>query len=148
MQERSLGMELVGTANIIKRKTFESIRSDDVIDGPTKNQHWFMVYIWHREGQDVYQKDLETNFKLRRSTVTEILNNMERKGLIVREVSTTDKRVKKIRLTQKSIDICVAEDNKINAINAKLERGITDQEREMFFAVLAKMQRNMQEGGK
>ena len=142
MQEKSLGMELVGTANMIKRKTFESVRSD-IEDGPTKNQHWFMVYIWHSSDQEVYQKELENNFRLRRSTVTEILNNMERKGLIIREVSESDKRVNKIRLTQRAIDLCVDEDKKIKEINALLERGITNKEREVFFAVLDKMQRNM-----
>ena len=146
MQKKSLGMELVGTANMIKRKTFESVRSD-IEDGPTKNQHWFMVYIWHSSDQEVYQKDLENNFRLRRSTVTEILNNMEKKDLIIREVSKSDKRVNKIRLTQRAIDLCVDEDKKIKEINALLERGITDKEREVFFAVLEKMQRNMQEGG-
>lgn len=53
-----------------------------------------------RDGEDVYQRDIETFFKLRRSTVSSLLNTLERKGLLRREPVPHDARLKKLVLTE------------------------------------------------
>ena len=54
------------------------------------------------EAHSVYQKDLEREFGLRPSTVTEMLNALEQKKLIQRVSDEWDGRYKKIVFTEKA----------------------------------------------
>ena len=56
-------------------------------------------------GRDVFQKDIEAEFKIRRSSVSSVLDNMEKNGFIIRQSVENDARLKKIVLTEKAQDI-------------------------------------------
>lgn len=51
----------------------------------------------------IYQKDIEHEFNIRKSTATNILRLMEQKNLISKVVNSQDTRFKEIRLTEKAI---------------------------------------------
>ena len=55
--------------------------------------------------KDIFQKDLEKEFDLKRSSVSLLLNNMEKSDLIQRVPVAEDARLKKIILTEKAIKI-------------------------------------------
>ena len=103
-----------------------------------------MVYIVQREGQDVFQKDLETQFNIRGSTATEILKAMERKGLILREPLPQNKRAKKITLTPKGMTICHENRRRIMEIENKLLAGFEEEEIRQLLGFLSRMQQNME----
>src|SRR5574344_1660968 len=58
--------------------------------------------IQHRE-DNIYQHDLEKEFNLRRSTVSGIIDTMEKNEMIERIDSVKDARTKQIKLTDKAI---------------------------------------------
>jgi DNA-binding MarR family transcriptional regulator len=60
---------------------------------------WILRYLYSRRGQPVYQRDIERDFAITRSTVTNILQLMERKGYIRRESVPEDARLKRLELT-------------------------------------------------
>ena len=66
---------------------------------------WIIAYLYHNCERDIFQRDIETRFSIRRSTVTGILQRMEKSDLITREPVTYDKRLKKIILSEKSIEM-------------------------------------------
>lgn len=145
MSERMLGMELVGTANALRRVAFqEGYDSRTGNDTPTSMQQWFLSYIWAHKGQNVFQKDLEMVFKIRRSTATEILKAMERKKLINRVPCMEDKRSKKILLTDAAILICKENETIIKTTERKITKGITSEEIKTFFAILERIQKNIE----
>lgn len=145
MKEKMIGMELVGTANALRRITFQDgYDTKSEPDSPTSMQQWFLSYIWeHYKSDTVVQKDLETAFKIRRSTATEILKAMERKELIIRIPSSEDKRSKKIVLTDKAISICEKNQQKISQTEKKLVAGLSPKEIQQFLAILKKIQINI-----
>ena len=51
------------------------------------------------EGRVVFQREIENVFRIKRSSVTSVLQTLEKKGLIVRESIPEDARVKKLVLT-------------------------------------------------
>ncbi|MBA1393393.1 MarR family transcriptional regulator [Lactobacillus sp. XV13L] len=53
----------------------------------------------------IYQKDIEREFNIRKSTATNILRLMEQNGLIVRKVDARDSRLKKILLTDRAKEL-------------------------------------------
>ena len=58
--------------------------------------------------RDLYQKDIEEEFQIRKSTATGILQLMEKKGFIYRECAKQDGRLKRIVPTDKAKDILLA----------------------------------------
>ena len=52
---------------------------------------------------DIFQKDIEEEYSIRPSTATELLKQMEKNGLILREKVHYDNRMKKIDLTDKAL---------------------------------------------
>ena len=69
--------------NLIFRKINQFHRENEVED-VTPMHEWILSYLfWHRD-EPVYQRDIEREFSITRSTVTNILQLMERKGYIER----------------------------------------------------------------
>ena len=131
--------------NMLRRHIYNNrAEMEDPKNHPTSTQEWFLVYIVQRKGQDVFQKDLETQFNVRGSTATEILKAMERKGLILREPLPQNKRAKKITLTPKGLAICQENHRRIMEIENKLLTGFEQEEIRQLLEFLSRMQQNME----
>ena len=69
--------------------------------GLTGIQSFFLKCIYdNAENGDVFQRDLEKMFDIRRSSVSTMISCVEKKGYIKRESIPTDKRINKIVLTE------------------------------------------------
>ena len=140
-----VGGELLSTVNMLRRHIYNNrAEMEDPKNHPTSTQEWFLVYIVQRKGQDVFRKDLETQFNVRGSTATEILKAMERKGLILREPLPQNKRAKKITLTPKGLAICQENHRRIMEIENKLLTGFEQEEIRQLLEFLSRMQQNME----
>ena len=62
--------------------------------------HWIMSYLYWHKNEPVYQRDIEREFSITRSTVTNILQLMERKGYFERQSVPQDARLKRLILTE------------------------------------------------
>lgn len=141
---RYIGIEMVALTNMLRRIVFHD-EFDTVKNKPTSTQQWFLSYLAeHRNDGDVFQKDLEANFQIRCSTATEILKAMERKGLIIREPVSYDKRAKRIILTEAALKICEDNKTKILATEKELAKDLSDEELKTFFYLLDKIKQNIE----
>ena len=59
-----------------------------------------MWHLYRHREEQVFQRDIEREFSITRSTVTNILQLMERKGYIERRSVPQDARLKKLVLTE------------------------------------------------
>ena len=94
---------------------------------------------------DVFQKDIEEENSIRPSTASEMLKQMEERGLIRRETVPYDNRLKKVVLTEKAL-VCrqqVRED--LTRLEETLTQGIPPEDMEVFFRVIEKMMDNLAE---
>lgn len=142
--DRSIGFRLKSVNNLIRRKLDTKFEEDGLADivgmqGP------MIGYIYDKsKTHDIFQRDLEKAFDIRRSTATVMLQNLEQKGLIIREPVEYDARLKKLVLTDRAIELNMAIRRRIDAFNERLEEGITQEEKEEFFRILDKIIRNLQ----
>jgi DNA-binding MarR family transcriptional regulator len=83
-----------------------------------------IINFIHNESKnrDVFQRDIEKEFDIRRSSVTNALQLMELKGLIVRMNVPIDARLKKINLTEKGSVI----QDKVSSIIVQSEQDLRD----------------------
>ncbi len=85
--------------NLIFRKVNQTARENEV-DQTTPMHGWIMGYLYRHRDEEVFQRDIEREFSITRSTVTNILQLMERKGYIERQSVPQDARLKQIILTE------------------------------------------------
>lgn len=143
LSNRQLGFELKAANNMIRRK-MEVIFAQQ--DGYELNgmQGPLLGYLYHKSRNgDVYQKDVEREFRIRRSTATVMLQSLEQKGYLVRVASTEDARLKRILLTEKAIRHHDLIEEQIRIFNRELEAGLTEEEKETFLRILNKMMHNL-----
>lgn len=134
-------VRLVATlSNLIRRK----IDSLEGIDGLTPSQNGILHFILSRyRERDLFQKDVEEEFNLRRPTATEILKLMEKKGLIYREEVPYDARCKKIIATEKGVRLEEQVLKDILGMERLVTGGIPREELDAFIATGMKMINNL-----
>lgn len=141
---RTIGYELKSLANLIGRYLRERLDKRE-LNGITGIQGMLIGYLYDNANErEIFQRDIEREFHIRRSTVTGILQLMEGNGLIVRESVAHDARLKRLRLTAKAAMIHEIIMEEINRVEDKLKTGLSDDEIELFFRVIEKMKRNIE----
>ena len=88
--------------NLIFRKIGQIARTNGV-EAVTPMHGWIMEYLYRNSDTPVFQRDIEREFSITRSTVTNILQLMERKGYIERRSVPQDARLKQLVLTEEGI---------------------------------------------
>ena len=94
----------VRTLSVAIKRAFEASKSRSGFEC-TGTHGWVIGYLYDNRDRDVFQRDIEKQFSVRRPTMTEILKLMEKNGLITRQSVSYDARLKKIVLTNKGIEI-------------------------------------------
>lgn len=68
----------------------------------SENAQAVLTFLQAHQGEDVTSKDIAANFGMANNSVTGILNGLQRKGLVIREVVEGQKD-KLIRLTDEGV---------------------------------------------
>lgn len=114
------------------------------VAGITEVQGRIIEYLFKQADKiPVYQRDLEKQFNIRRSTATIALQRMEKNGLITREVNADDARLKRLRLTDRAKNIHPFAHALIMKAEARARKGLTDREVETFLRLTKKIIENI-----
>lgn len=140
--ERAVGKELRSLNNLILRH-FENSPQRKQIETVTGTNGWIIVYLSRNRDKDIFQKDLETQFGITRSTASKVLNLMERKGLVQREKVARDARLKKIVLTQKALELSDMMNKGAAYFERKLTNGLTEDEQDTLLDYIQRMKNNL-----
>ena len=135
-QTRPLGGYIRALANALS----QDMRQNSEELGLTASQGMFLHHLWHRQQilrVDSYARDLEQFFDIKHPTVSGILQRMEAAGFVVFEASDTDRRCKRIRLTQKALDAHDKTAQHIRCSESRLVQGMTPEEADEFRRLLA-----------
>ncbi len=147
MKKRPLvGAEVRVLSNLCRRELDNAIAAKN-LEKLTGVQGRVIGYLYGNKEKDIFQRDVEKEFKIRRSTATAMLQNMEKYGYIVREPLKKDARMKKLVLTEKAVERFKTVETEIDNIEDKILNGISKEEREIFFRTIEKIKANLV-GGK
>ena len=141
-KEKHLGFE-IRTLNNLVRRYFEQHKPEEFKDS-TGVHGWAIRYFYENRQKDIFQRDFEERFSIRRSTATNMLKLMEKNGLIKREAVNYDARLKKIVLTEKAVAIHKKATQNIEIFEKLLKDGITNEELNSFYNVLDKIKANLE----
>ena len=112
-------------------------------DNVTRNNGWILNYLAHHSERDIYQKDIENDFGIRRSTVSKVIRLMEEKGLICREAVPNDARLKKLTLTPEGKKLQAAIEKEQQKTEQLLRQAVSEEELKIFFEVMEKFKKSI-----
>ena len=137
-----ISFEIRELSNLIRRDMKQSF--PDLPQKPPKGIHgWAINYFYENRDRDIFQRDFEKQFSIRRSTASNILKLMEKNGYIKRVSVENDARLKKIVLTEEAARRHEQISADIERREAKLRRGLSEEEIDIFFAIMQKLKTNM-----
>ena len=143
MLNRKLGFELHRSSRLVKRY-MDNDATKLYVDKMTGTHGWAIGFFYHNRDRDVFQKDFEQEFNIRRSTASNILSLIEKNGLITRVSVPYDARLKKIVLSQKALDIQSVVDKAFEKLEETMRQDISEEELQVFFGVIDKINNNLE----
>lgn len=112
--------------------------------GITCVQGKIIGYIYNESPKrDIFQKDIEQEFQIRRSSVTSVLNLLEKKKFIKRIPYSEDGRLKKIVLTQEGVEVHMAAYKAILEIENSITKVLTPKEADIFFHAIKRLNKSI-----
>ena len=137
MNEKNVCKKVKMLANLTSRKIATTLDKKGIPD--FTGGHGYIVCFIANSKVNVFQKDIEKEFKIRRSTVTTTLNLMEKNGIIMRESVKSDNRLKRISLTQKGYEYFEIFKKHIEETENEIESVLTDEEKAVFSKIIEKL---------
>ena len=144
MWNYELGRNVHMLSRLLKRNTDIEVTKY----GITGVQSAMIGFIYEKSRKkDVFAKDIEKEFELRRASTAGLLQNMEKNGLIKREMVGNDARLRKIVLTEKALELRRKLDKSIKNMEKKMQEGLTKEEVEKYLELTKKMAKNLERRG-
>ena len=128
----------MGVKKVLEAK-LEAAGYDEV----TLMHGWILKYLYDNRDREVFQRDIEKQFSIGRSTATTIIQLMEKRDLIRRESVEQDARLKKVLLTEKGFKHHDVVEESLYSIHGQIMTNITDEEKSIFLDIVQRMDENL-----
>ena len=143
MEEKQIGIEIRILANLIGRYLNEVGFSNEhnSLTGP---QGLVLGYLYDHQDKDIFQRDIEATFNVRRSSATGLLKSLESNGFIERVNVDYDARLKKIVLTDKAYEFRDTLEAHIQKLEEKLVKDLKPHEIDDLIRIISKIKKNLE----
>lgn len=136
-----IGSNLTAVANFYNHRRTE-LQKKIYSNAFGASNGYIISYLCGNEDKNIFQRDIERQFDLSRSTVSTILKELEKEGLIERKSVIIDARLKKVVPTQKAKMINEACSKEIAHFFYDLASNLSDDEFCTFVKVLNTLKKN------
>ena len=135
---------LISRIKQVGGRLFDRMLAEADIDAFNGAQGRILYVLWQGDGLTISQLSAQTS--LANTTLTSMLDRMERSGLIQREPSPSDRRALLIRLTDKARALREDYDRISQRMNEMYYLGFTEAEIRQFESYLQRVLDNLQGG--
>lgn len=129
-------------ALLIKRTSLVIEKLSNQVLAPydlSHTQYKIMMMLYRNPDMSIRQIDIEEKFSLTNPSVSGIIQNLEKKGLVRRVQNPEDKRSKLVCLTEKAFALKDELDQLGETLEKKVTEGLSEEECVKLCALLAKM---------
>ena len=142
MNKISVMLDLKRVNGKIHKALTNSLKKYDLDVTPVQSR----IIMFIDENNEVTATDILDKFNsINKSTLSEILNNLEKNGYISRREALNDSRKKLIVLTDKAKDVIKVLKKNFDDIAHRVLDNVSNEEYEVFSAILNKIERNVDE---
>ena len=125
------------------RRRYERSELKREVDNLTGMHSWVIGYLIEHDGEDVFQRDIESALGLSRSGTSKLLAQMEQKGMVTRIRVASDDRLKKIVLTERARVFSERIREDLVYTERQLTEGFSEEELSQLCSYLDRMQQNL-----
>lgn len=146
MKNKDISRQLAEINNLILRQKLSLSTHHKSSDEPHDVScagSCIIAYLYDHSKNDVFQRDLEHEFFVRRSTMSKVLTSLEQKGYIERIAVESDHRLRKISLTQKACNVIDKIKTDRQNLEEQLTHNIGEEELNNFRQTLQKIKSNL-----
>ena len=143
MSQEDVG-RLIKSIDKLMMRNAQLLNGQEIRDKISPMQGWIIGFLFMNQDKIIYQKQIEQEFGLPKSTLASILKQLEEKGYILREAAEHDSRLKSIRLSQEGQSMQCDFFDHIEQINQCMCRGIPEDEIETFFKIGMRLRQNLE----
>ena len=137
--EITLGM-LIGQVHRLSTKRF--VQNSHTHGLEISLDQWLVLGpVWKNDG--ISQKDISEYCGKDKTSVTKIIDTLEKKNLVVRVTDQLDHRVKRVVLSQKGRELFISALPVMAQTRDELRSGISDKEIEALKSILNKIHKNL-----
>ena len=105
--------------------------------------HWVTLHNIHQLPPDQSQIQLAKAIGIEQPSLVRTLDQLEDKGLIIRNTCANDRRAKRIKLTKEAEPIIREVEHVIDATRDDILAGISPQELKLLFTLVARLEKNI-----
>ena len=134
---------IMNLSNLIRRAMEQEMIDLEL----TSIQSRVLGFLWWRkwEKKPVFQRELEEELKIRRSSVTSVVQCLEKKGLLERKSVSQDARQKELVLTDKGMCMQSQVIDRLDAMEKKILGWMTDEEWRWMVHCVQKLENGLKE---
>ncbi len=115
--------------------------------GLTSIQSRMLGYLYFKDqcGTQVFQRELEEEFKIRKSSITSVIQILEKKGLVRRIGVPGDARKKELVLTEQGISVQETVIGRLDRLEEMVNQTLSEEERRIWFSCIRKIETRLEE---
>lgn len=144
MKKEHIGFEIKLASKLITR-AMGNMEAMECANEMTGTHAWILRYLYENRDKEMFQRDIEKQMNIRRSSATGLLKLMEKNGLIYREPVDYDARLKRIVMTEKAVALHNSIDRDIENMEKRISKGLSEEEEKMLLSLLRRVQKNLQD---
>ena len=109
--------------------------------GVTRSQWWVLAYLSRHDG--MIQSDLADVLEMGKAALGGLIDRLEASGLIERKLDATDRRVKRIQLTQNGVQTVKKMRQLSHDMSERILEGLDQEERQHLSDMLSLVKKNL-----
>ena len=135
----SIGYRLANVGRLVVNRLNKNFKDNNF---PVTHEQWaIMIRLWEEDGQT--QNKLAESIGKDQPSISRLINNLEKSGLVMRTPHPVDKRTNLIFLSQKGRKLQVGLIEQAQKTANQTAEGIPADELEIFLRVLEKIKKNL-----
>lgn len=146
--EERLPIEVYKLSNVMMREAQNVLSAqcaelDDESGGFSCVNGWILHYLYNHREEDIFQRNIEQEFCITRSTASKIIRLMEKKMLLSAESVPEDARLKKVVLGQRAKLYRSLMKITMDSLEEQMLQGFSPEELRQMMNFLKRMQKNL-----
>lgn len=126
--------------NILSHKIKRRVGKVSLEYGISSMQAKILIFVFQESSKrEIFQRDIEEEFDIRRSSVTSVLTLMEKNELINRVSVSEDARLKKLILTDKGVYIYKSIFKEIEEIESIISESLSAEEFDLLWGLIQRL---------
>lgn len=140
IRKGTLHMTLIKLFKAHRHRVFEEFSKVGISEGQPK------ILDFLSQNNGCIQRELAESCHIEPATVTSLLVNMEKAGLVYRTTNSKDKRIYNVFLTDKGKEAQKQVEKVFNLIDEECFRGFSEDEKIQALGILNKLYKNLKKG--